>query len=217
MDGVIQILRPQRKTADDLAPVDLLGLTADLAQTVQVDDPVRQHLGMNAQAADRGMGQQRTDRIRHPANPDLQAIAILQFRRDQPGHGAVDIAGRALGQFGHRRPIARNDEIDIADVHPGARPHHMGHGGAFLDNDHAGAFDNRAVPQVRRAKVEIALRVHRGAFDDQNIHWVDEAAIVIGDLAQIDRQVMPDPGIVQLAVMAAEMGGKPEEPRPVRV
>ena len=70
---------------------------------------------------------------------------------------------------------------------------------------HTCALDDVAVPQIGSAEIEITVFIHAAGFQHHHIHRRDEAPVVVGNLAQIHRQVMDATGIVHFAVVAREM------------
>src|SRR5262245_10455157 len=74
-----------------------------------------------------------------------------------------------------------------------------------LDDDGLRALYCRAMPHIRGAEIEEAVFVRWTGFQHQNIDRVDEAAIIVRHLAEIERRVMTTAGIVLVPVIAAEM------------
>ena len=96
VDRLVQRLRPEPEGADDLAGVSCLAGAGDDTGLVEVDDAVGEHLGVDAEVAHAALEQQRADRVRHGADADLQAAAVLDLGGDQLRHRAVDL-GRQAG------------------------------------------------------------------------------------------------------------------------
>ena len=71
------------------APVTTSGL-------VEVDDAVGEHLGVDAEVAHAALHQERAHGVRHRADADLQARAVVDLARDQPGDRAVGIGRRRV-------------------------------------------------------------------------------------------------------------------------
>ena len=64
--------------------------------------PVGQHLGVDAEVADAAFRQQGADGVRHAADADLQAGAVLDLGGDQARDRAVDFGRRRVRQLGER-------------------------------------------------------------------------------------------------------------------
>ena len=74
-----------------------------------------------------------------------------------------------------------------------------------LDDDDLGPRRDRAVPEVRGTEVEVPVGVDRAGLDHHDLGRVDEPAVVVGDLAEVARDVVLQPGVALLAVVAAEV------------
>ena len=94
---------------------------------------------MDAKIAHIGVTQQRAHRVGHAADADLQAGAIFDLGRYQPGHLLLDRAAVARRDLGQRRVAVIDDEIDFAGVDGIIRAGHTRHGRGGLDDDHARA------------------------------------------------------------------------------
>ena len=112
---------------------------------------------------------------------------------------------RRIRQFGRRCVVALDDVVDLADVDAVVVAVDIGQAAARLDDDHPGALDDRAVPEIGGAQIEIAVFVDRAGLEDDDVDRVDEAPIVVRDLAKIDRHVVAASGIVLLPVVAGEV------------
>ena len=86
-----------------------------------------------------------------------------------------------------------------------------------LDDDHPGTLDDRPMPEIGRAQVEIPVLVNRTCLEDDDVHRVDEAPIVVRDLAEIDRKIVAAPGIVLLPVVAGIVQAERIHVTPVRI
>ena len=58
--------------------------------------------------------QQRADGVRHAADADLQAGAVLDLGGDQRGDLAVDVGRRRVADLGDRLVAAVDDVVDLA-------------------------------------------------------------------------------------------------------
>ena len=70
-----------------------------------------------AEVAHAALEQQRADGVRHRADADLQAAAVLDLGRDQLRHGTVDVGGRRIRDLGRSVVAAVDDVVDLALVH----------------------------------------------------------------------------------------------------
>ncbi len=68
-----------------------------------------------------------------------------------------------------------------------------------------------------RPKLKCAVLVHRAGLQNDDVHRIDEAAVVIRHLAQVERHVVAAPRIVFLAVVSREVPTKPEEVFALRI
>src|SRR4030095_9451471 len=82
-----------------------------------------------------------------------------------------------------------------------------------LDDDHPGALDDRAVPEIRSAQIEVAVFIDRAGLEDDEVDRVDEASIVIRDFTKVDRDVSAAPAIVLSPVVAGVMQAEPMDMR----
>ena len=60
--------------------------------------------------------QQGADRVRHAADADLQAGAVLDLGGDEAADGAVDIGDRRRRELGGRRAVTVDDDVDLTHV-----------------------------------------------------------------------------------------------------
>ena len=205
----VEIARAERERVDDLARVQRFSGARDASGLVQVGHAVGHHLRMHAKIAHPAFEQERTDGIGHAADADLQAVAVVDFSRDQPPHRGVDLAGWRIRQFGRRGVVALDHVVDLADVHARLFTIDIGQPAGRLDDDHPGALDDRAVPEIRRAQIEIAAFIDRACLEDDDVDRVDEAPIVIRDFTKIDRDVIAASVIVLSPVVAGVMQAEP--------
>ena len=160
---------------------------------------------MDAEIAHAALEQDRAHRVRHGADADLQAIAVLDLRGDEPPDGGVHVADRRIRQLRRRTVVAFDHEVHFADVDAGLLAVDVGQSPARLDDDRAGALDDGAMPQVGGAQIEVAVLVHRAGLEDDDVGGRHEAPVVVGDLAEIDRDVVAASLVVLLPVVAGEM------------
>jgi hypothetical protein len=66
------------------------------SSTVEVDDAVGEHFRMHTQVAHAAPEQERADGVRHRADADLQAAAVLDLVGDQQRDGVIDVGGRRV-------------------------------------------------------------------------------------------------------------------------
>ena len=161
---------------------------------------------MDAEVAHAALEQERADGVRHGADADLQAIAVLDLGGDEPARrrrrrrGPVDSAAPAQGPSSPSMHV-----VHFADVDAGLLAVDVGQLPARLDDDRAGALDDGAMPQVGGAQIEVAVLVHRTGLEDDDVGGRHEAPVVVGDLAEIDRDVVAASLVVLLPVVAGEM------------
>ena len=160
---------------------------------------------MDAEIADAAFEQELADGVGHGADADLQTGAVADLARDVARDGAVDVAWRRVGQLQRRRRVALDHVVDFADMDPGALAVDIRQAGRGLDDDHLGALDHRAVPEIGDAQVEEPVRVDRAGLEDDDVHGRDEPPVIVGDLAQVHRKIMAGAGVVLLPVVAAEV------------
>jgi len=137
-------LRPDPEGADDLAGVKRLPGAGDDARTVEIDDAVSQHLGMHAQVAHPALEQQRADRVRHRADADLQATAVLDLGGDRLRDRAIGVGGGRVRDLRGGTVVALDDVVDLALVHRVLEPVQVGQPGRLLDDHDLGALHDRA-------------------------------------------------------------------------
>ena len=118
---------------------------------------------------------------------------------------AVDLARVRIGQLRARLIVALDDEIDFAHMHAILSAEYVWHLTIDLDDHHLRAFDDRPLPDIGRAKVEVSAVIHRAGFEDGDVHGIEKATVIIRHLSQIQRDVVAAAGIVFPAVVAGEM------------
>ena len=143
--------------------------------------------------------------IRHSADPDLKTRAVLNFGGNAPGHDAVNLAWLRIRQLHARLVIAFNDEIDLAHVHTVVSAEDVGHLAVDLDDDQLRAFDHGPLPHIRGAKVEVPAVVHGASLEDDDIHGIEKAPVIIRHFSQIEWHVVAAAGVVLFAVVARKM------------
>ena len=88
---VVLLPRAERERVDGLAGIDGLARARDEAGLEQLDHAVDHHLGVDAEILDARLLEHRADRVRHAADADLQARAVLDLGGDEGG----DACGRS--------------------------------------------------------------------------------------------------------------------------
>ena len=73
------------------------------------------------------------------------------------------------------------------------------------------------MPQVGGAQIEVAVLVHRAGLEDDDVDRGHEAPVVVGDLAEIDRDVVAAPLVVLLPVVAGEVQAERVDVVPVGI
>ena len=165
----VHVVRAEGEREDHLALIQLLSRAGDPPGLVELDEAVRHHLGVDAEIAHAALEQDRAHGVRHGADPDLQAIAVLDLRGDEPSDGGVDVADRRIRQLRCGTVVPFDHEVHFADVNPGLLAVDVGQCAARLDDHRAGALDDGAVPQVGGAQVEVAVLVHRTGLEDDDV------------------------------------------------
>ena len=141
-DRVVEAARAEREGADELAGVLGLARAGGEAGGVEVDQPVHQHLGMDAEVADAAFRQEGADGARHAADADLQAGPVLDFGGDEARDGAVDLGGRGGGQLGDGLMVAFDDVVHLAQMNAVLDAENVGDALAHLDDHQPGALDH---------------------------------------------------------------------------
>ncbi len=101
------------------------------------------------------------------------------------GDGAVDIVGEGW-EFGQRVVVAVDQVVDFRDMHAVVGAVAEGDGVGGFHDDAFRAFDDGPVPEVGGTEIEPAVGTGRAAFQDDDVDGVDEAAVVVRDLAEVD-------------------------------
>ena len=114
----------------------------DEAGLEQVDHAVDEHLGVHAEVADPA-SEQRADGVRHGADADLEAGAVLDLRDDQRRDLAIDVAGGRVRELRRRLAAAVDDVVHLAHVHRSSPPNTYGIAGDVSTITHLGALDHR--------------------------------------------------------------------------
>ena len=86
-----------------------------------------------------------------------------------------------------------------------------------FDDHGAGALDDGAMPQVGGAQIERAVLVDGAGLEDDHIGGRHEPPVVVGDFAEIDRDVVAAPFVVLLPVVAREVQAEGVDVLSVRV
>ena len=157
------------------------------------------------------LAQQRAHGVGHAANADLQAGAVFDLRRDQRRDLAIDVGDRLIGQLRRCGRLAVDDVVDVADVHRFLRTEDVRHRRTGLDDHRRGALGHRLLVRHRAAEVEVAVVVHRTGLDAGDVDALDEAAIVVGRLAEVHRDVVAAAGVVPLPIETGEVPAEPQE------
>src|SRR5271154_5081184 len=80
-----------------------------------------------------------------------------------------------------------------------------------LDYHHVGAFNHRAVPEIRDAKIEVAILVHRACLENDDVNWRKKAAVVVRHFTEVEGHIVAESGIVIPAVTTRKVPTKPEK------
>ena len=197
--------RAEGEGEGDLARIEALARPGDAAGVVQLDQALGEHLGVDADVLDPALLQEGAHGIGHAADANLQARAVLDLAGDLRRHRPVDRARRRVGQLGGRRVIALDDVVDLVAVDVVAFAVAVRQARGRLDDQRPGPLDQRAMPGVGAAEIEMAGLVQGPGLDDDDVHRVDEAPVVVRHFAQIERDVVAEARVVLGPVVAAEM------------
>ena len=204
VEGVVECVRAEREGEHDLARIEALARAGDRAGLVKLDDPIGEHLGVDADVLDAAFLEERADGVGHGADADLEAGAIFDLGGDVAGDGLIYGGGGRTGEFARRGVVAVDDVIDLADVDGVGLAIDVGKGASHFHDHRSRTLDDGASPVVGGPEVEEAIGVHRAGFDGRDVDGLEEAPIVVGDLAEVERDGMADSGVVLGAVVAAE-------------
>ena len=162
---------------------------------------------MHAEIGNRRGREQLADRIGHRADSNLDACAARNFGRDQLGDFLIDGVRGRIFQLRHRARAALDHSVDIADMNRVLDSENVRHARVGLDDQSLRLLSDRLVICDRGAEVEKSVAVHRRSFQNGDID-ADEAAIVVGRLAEIHRDVMCEAAIVHLSFESREVPGQ---------
>lgn len=193
------------------AGVQGLGRTGNAAGLVEIDDPLSQHFRVHPEIAYATIEQQGTYRIRHGADTDLDAGTILNLRGNLPRDDSIGVAGWSARQLWRWPVIALDDVIDFTDMNAVLFAIEIRQTVAHFNDEDLGARGEGSVPNVCGAEVEKAVVIDRTGFEHDDVGRLDEATIVIGNLAKIARNIMAKSGVSLLTVVAAEVPAEPGE------
>jgi hypothetical protein len=148
---------------------------------------------VHAQVLHAALEQERAHGVGHGADAHLQAVAVFDLRGDEPSHRGVHVADGWIGQLRRGGVVAFDDVVHLADVDAGLLAVDVRQILVGFDDDGAGALDDRVVPQVGGAQIEVAVLVHGARLEDDDVGGRHEAPVVVGNLAEIDRDVVAAP------------------------
>jgi len=166
---------------------------------------------VNAEIADTAFEQQGANGVGHAADADLQAGAIFNLDGDAARNGAIDFARLRIWQLRRWIAVAFDDVIDFAEMNAVLVSAGIGEAFAHLDNHHPGAFNHGAVPHIGGTEVEAAVLVHGACLEDDDVNRIEEAAVIVGDFAEVERHVVAAAGVVSFPVVAGEMPTEKKE------
>ena len=195
-------LRPERERVDDLAGIELLARAGDPSRLIEVGQSVGHHLGVDAQVLHAAFEQDGAHGVGHGADAHLQAVAVLDLGGDEPTHRGVYVADGWIGQLRCGGVVALDDVVHLADVDAGLLAVDVRQILVGLDDDGLGALEDGVMPQVGGAQIEVAVLVHGARLEDDDVRRRHEAPVVVGNLTQVDRDVVAAPLVVLLSVVA---------------
>ena len=193
---VVERLRTEPEAAHDLAGLHVLRRSVHHAGPVQVDDPVGEHLGVDAEVAYAGLLEERAHGVRHRADADLQTRAVVDLRRDQTRDRAIGVGRRDARQLRQRVAAALDDVVDLALVQTvldavdiRERPGRSRRS-TILARDATAPCQRFAAPKLKNP-----VAVGRSGPDHHDLGRIDEPAVVVGDLAEVARDVVLSAGV----------------------
>src|ERR1700716_497507 len=217
IDSAIEWTRPECKRVDNLSRVQSLGRAVDATRPVKLQNTVGEHFGVHAQMANAALQQERTYRIGHPANTNLQARAVFNLGGNSSRDLPIDVGGWRIRQLCRRLMIAFDDVVDLAQMYAVVLAVHIREALIHLDDHHPGALDHGAMPDIGRPKVEMIVLVLRAGLEDDHVHRSHESAVVVGHLAKVERYVVAAAGVVFAPVVAREVPAEKMEMLAARI
>src|ERR1700676_2634992 len=205
VDCRIERARSQCKAAHDLPDIEGLGGASDDATSVEIDDSISQHFRMYAEIAHPALEQQGTYRVRHCTNANLQARAIVDLSSNLPRDSTVDISGWRVRQLYRRPMITLDDVINFTEMDAVLRAIKIWQTFADFDDNDCGTGGGCPVPEVRGTEVEEAVAIYRAGLQNHDVRRLNEATVVVCDLAEIARNVVASAGVMLAAVVRTEV------------
>jgi hypothetical protein len=101
--------------------------------------------------------------------------------------------------------VTFDNVVDLADVHAVHFAIDMRQSRGRLDNDRFRTLYDGAMPEIGGTEVEGAVFVRRAGLEHDDVDGIDEAAIVVRHLAEVEWNVIAEAGVMLGAVIAAEM------------
>lgn len=135
----------------------------------------------------------------------MQAIPIPYLGRDEARDGEVGLGRGGLRQFGRRASVAVEDVVDLGFVHGVVLAQAERQRGIDLNDDDIRLLHQRAHVGGGGGEIVEAVRILRADLENGDVDAINEAAVKVRPFAEIERQVVDQPGIVLAAVIAAEM------------
>ena len=126
-------------------------------------------------------------------------------RRRSGAPRAVDVGRGRVPQLRCRRVVTFDNVVDLADVHAVHFAIDMRQSRGRLDNDRFRTLYDGAMPEIGGTEVEGAVFVRRAGLEHDDVDGIDEAAIVVRHLAEVEWNVIAEAGVMLGAVIAAEM------------
>src|SRR3569623_874272 len=101
--------------------------------------------------------------------------------------------------------ISLKDVVDLVHMHAVLSAEDIRHRAIDFADHHLGAFNNRALPNVRGAKVEISALVHGTGLENGDVYRGEKAPVIIGHLSKIQRNVVAAAGVMLSPVVPCEV------------
>jgi hypothetical protein len=143
VDVVVLRARAGGEREHHLEGVHLLPRARHLADRDEVDHGVDEHLRVDAEVPHGAVAEDRADGVRHAADADLQAGAVLDLGRDERGDLPVHLRRRGIRQLRERRVAPSMTWSTSLMWMDSSRPEDVRHRRAGLDDDLRRALRHR--------------------------------------------------------------------------
>ena len=194
VDKIVQPPGAGGKGEHRAAPVQVLVPAGELARLGQVHHAVGEHLGVDAQILQIGLGQQSPHCVGHAADAQLEACPVGDEGDNLPGHRLVLPGGLGGGELVQLVALPLHHHVHPGDVDGGAQAAEgHRHPGVDLHNDGAGPLQHGGQIGGVQAEAEKAVVVHGGDLDHGHVHPLHVLPVIPGHLGEADGGVVADP------------------------